>query len=179
MTCFIGKNLNHIYRRICNLGNVQCDISCLCLKAPREFLRVKPRQWAEKTTKWRRFCTFWAVKNWKKFQNGVRHKCGSYSSVKLRSWQNALHEAEILHLVVQNAENPSVREGKMRLNWDVYAPKKHLYGCDRSSWVYVWLHREGIYRDCGNFHIAVSGLGDDNIICDFTPVLEITRQMWK
>ena len=28
----------------------------------------------------------------------------------------ALYEAEILHLVVQNAENPSVREGKMRLN---------------------------------------------------------------
>ena len=30
---------------------------------------------------------------------------------------------------------------------------------------------------CGDFHIAFSGLGDDNIICDFIPVLEITRQM--
>ena len=28
----------------------------------------------------------------------------------------ALYEAEILHLVVQNAENLSVREGKMRSN---------------------------------------------------------------
>ena len=34
-----------------------------------------------------------------------------------------------------------------------------------------------MYRDCGDFHIAVSGLGDDNIICDFIPVLEITRRM--
>ena len=34
-----------------------------------------------------------------------------------------------------------------------------------------------MYRDCGDFHIAVSGLRDDNIICDFIPVLEITRQM--
>ena len=28
----------------------------------------------------------------------------------------ALYEAEILHLVVQNAENPSVREGKMSVS---------------------------------------------------------------
>jgi len=28
----------------------------------------------------------------------------------------ALYEAEILHLVVQNAENPSVREGKASVN---------------------------------------------------------------
>ena len=28
----------------------------------------------------------------------------------------ALYEAEILHLVVQNAGNPGVKEGKMRLN---------------------------------------------------------------
>ena len=28
----------------------------------------------------------------------------------------ALYEAEILHLVVQNAENPSVREGKTSVN---------------------------------------------------------------
>ena len=52
-------------------------------------------------------------------------------------------------------------------------PQKHFYGCDGSSWVYV----EGMYRDCGNFHIAVSGLDDDNIICDFIPVLEITSRM--
>ena len=34
------------------------------------------------------------------------------------SWKagDALHEAEIRLLTVQNAENPSVREGKMRLN---------------------------------------------------------------
>lgn len=30
--------------------------------------------------------------------------------------QIALYEAEILHLVVQNAENPSVREGKTSVN---------------------------------------------------------------
>ena len=34
-----------------------------------------------------------------------------------------------------------------------------------------------VYRDYGDFHIAVSGLRDDNIICNFIPVLEITRQM--
>ena len=28
----------------------------------------------------------------------------------------ALYEAEILHLVVQNAENPSVREGKISVS---------------------------------------------------------------
>lgn len=32
------------------------------------------------------------------------------------SGQITLHEAEILHLVVQNAWNPDVKEGKMRLN---------------------------------------------------------------
>lgn len=31
--------------------------------------------------------------------------------------------------------------------------------------------------NCGDFHIAFSGLADDNIICDFIPVLEITRRM--
>jgi hypothetical protein len=39
------------------------------------------------------------------------------------------------------------------------------------------LHREGLYRDYGDFHIAVSGLSDDNIIYDFIPVLEITRRI--
>ena len=66
----------------------------------------------EKTTKYRRFCIFWTAKNWKKFQSGVRHKCTSYSSVKLESRQVTLYEAEILHLVVQNAESAGVREGK-------------------------------------------------------------------
>ena len=51
-----------------------------------------------------------------KFQSGIGYKCGSYSSVKSRSRQIALYEAEILHLVVQNAENPSVREGKTSVN---------------------------------------------------------------
>ena len=32
-------------------------------------------------------------------------------------------------------------------------------------------------RNCADIHIAISGLSDDNIICDFIPVLEITRQM--
>ena len=44
------------------------------------------------------------------------NKYSSYSSVKLESGRIALHEAEILHLVVQNAGNPGVKEGKMRLN---------------------------------------------------------------
>jgi hypothetical protein len=70
----------------------------------------------EKTTKYRRVCTFLAAENWKKFQSGVRHKCGSYSSVKLESGGIALHEAEILHLVVQNAETMGVREGKTSVN---------------------------------------------------------------
>ena len=32
-------------------------------------------------------------------------------------------------------------------------------------------------RECADIYTAVSGHGDDNIICDFIPVLEITRQM--
>ena len=135
-----SKVLNHTYRRICNLGNVQCDISCLCLKAPREFLRVKPLQWVEKIAKNRWFRTFWVAKNWKKFQSGIGYKCGSYSSVKPRSRQIALYEAEILHLVVQNAENPSVREGKTSVNWGFHALEKHFYVCDGSSWVYARWH---------------------------------------
>lgn len=119
-------------------------VVCLCLKAPREFPRAKPPQWVVKTTEYRRFCTFSTAKNWKKIQSGVRHKYTSYSSVKPESWQIALYEAEILHLVVQNAETMGVREGKTRTNWSFYAPKKHFYGCDGSSWVYVWLHRDGI-----------------------------------
>lgn len=80
-------------------------------------------------------------------------------------------------LTVQNTESVGVREGKTSVNWGVYALKKHFYGCDRSSWVYAGWHCEGIYRDCGDFHIAFSGFGDDNIIYDFIPVLEITSRM--
>lgn len=59
---------------------------------------------------------FRVAKNWKKFQSGIGYKCGSYSSVKLESGGIALHEAEILHLVVQNAETMGVREGKTSVN---------------------------------------------------------------
>ena len=58
---------------------------------------------------------FRVAKNWKKFQSGVRHKCGSYSSVKLENWQIARYEAEILLLVVQKAENLGMRKAEMRL----------------------------------------------------------------
>ena len=97
--------------------------SCLCLKAPRESPRVKPLQWVEKITKYRHFCTFWAAKNWKKFQSGVRHKCSSYSSVKQESWQNAGYDGKIAFLKVQNAESVGVREGKTRPFRGFYAPK--------------------------------------------------------
>lgn len=89
-------------------------------------------------------CTLWAAKNWNKFQSGIGHKCGSYSSVKLKSWQIAEYKGNMEHLIVQNAGNPGVKEGKMRLNWGVYAPKKHFYGCDGSSWVYARWHCDGI-----------------------------------
>ena len=56
------------------------------------------------------------AKNWKKFQSGVRHKCGSYGSVKLESWQNALHRGDIALLIVQNAESVGVREGETSVN---------------------------------------------------------------
>ena len=128
----------------------------------------------EKITKYRRFYTFLTVKSWKKIQSRVRHKCGSYSSVKLKIRQNALHKGDVAHPIVQNAENPGVREDKTRSFRGFYAPQKHFYGCDGSSWVYTRLHREGMYRDYGDFHITVSELSDDNIICDFIPVLEIT-----
>ena len=81
-------------------------------------------------------------------------------------------------MIAQNAETMGVRESKTRSIRGFYAPKKHFYGCDCSSWVYAGWHCDGMYRDYGNFHIAVSGLDDDNnIICDFIPVLEITRRM--
>ena len=51
----------------------------------------------------------------------------------------------MLQLVVQNAESMGVREGKMRLNGDIYAPKKPFCGCDRSSWVYARWHCKRIY----------------------------------
>lgn len=49
----------------------------------------------------------------------------------------ALYEAEILHLVVQNAESMGASEGKTRSIRGSYAPKETFCGCDRSSWVYV------------------------------------------
>ena len=56
----------------------------------------------------------------------------------------ALYEAEILHLVVQNAKNSSVSEGKTRSIRGFYSPKKHFYGCDGSSWVYARGHCDDI-----------------------------------
>lgn len=41
----------------------------------------------EKTTKYRHSCTFRTAKSWKKIRSGVRHKRGSYSSVKQKSRQ--------------------------------------------------------------------------------------------
>ncbi len=88
---------------------------------------------------------FRVAKNWKKFQSGIGYKCSSFSSVKPESRQIALYEAEILHLVVQNAETMGVREGKTRSIRGFYAPKKHFYGCDGSSWVYARWHCERTY----------------------------------
>lgn len=105
-------------------------VACLCLKAPREFPRAKPLQWVVKTTEYRRFCTFWAAKNWKKFRSGIGYKYTSYSSVKL-------YWGDIAHLTVQNAESLGVSKGKTSVKWGFYAPKKHFYGCDGSSWVYA------------------------------------------
>lgn len=35
----------------------------------------------------------------------------------------------------------------------------------------------GYYRHSGDYHIALSRLGDDNIICGFISVLEITVRL--
>lgn len=59
---------------------------------------------------------FRVAKNWKKFLSGIGYKCSSFSSVKQENRQIALYEAEILHLVVQNAENVGVREDKTSVN---------------------------------------------------------------
>ena len=61
-------------------------------------------------------------------------------------------------MIVQNAENPSVREGKMRLNAGFYAPKKHFYGCDRSSWVYARWHCDDITDTVVTFTQRFRGL---------------------
>ena len=57
-----------------------------------------------------------AVKSWKKFQSGIGHKCGSYSSVKLGDRQNALHGGNIVLSIVQNAGSVGVRDGKNKTN---------------------------------------------------------------
>ena len=80
-------------------------------------------------------------------------------------------------MIVQNAETMDVRESKTRSIRGFYAPKKHFYGCDCSTWVYARWHCDEMYRDCGDFHIAVSGRSNDNIICDFIPVLKITSRV--
>lgn len=62
----------------------------------------------------------------------------------LESRQNDLYKIKILLLVVQNAENLSVRAGETSVNRDVYAPQKHFCGCDGSSWVYARWHCDDI-----------------------------------
>ena len=99
-------------------------VVCLCLKAPREFPRVKPLLWVEKTTKYRWIYTLSAAKNWKKFQSGVGHKCSSYCSVVVRNRQNALYKGNIALPTVQNARSMGAREGKTRSFRGFYLPKK-------------------------------------------------------
>ena len=70
----------------------------------------------EKTTKYRPFCTFPTVKSWKKFQSGIGYKCGSYSSVKLKSRQIAEYKDDIALVIVQNAESMGASEGKTSVN---------------------------------------------------------------
>lgn len=36
---------------------------------------------------------------------------------------------------------------------------------------------DGTARNCADIHIVFSDLADDNIICDFIPVLEITVRL--
>ncbi len=47
-------------------------------------------------------------------------------------------------MIAQNAETMGVRESKTRSIRGFYAPKKHFYGCDRSSWVYAGWHCDDI-----------------------------------
>ena len=66
-----------------------------------------------------------------------------------------------------------VREGKTRPFRGFYAPK--------CTFMDATVAREfmtdcTVVR-CDDIYTVVSGLSDDNIICDFIPVLEITRQM--
>lgn len=76
-------------------------------------------------------------------------------------------------MIVQNTENMGVREGRTSVNWGFYDPKKHLYGCDRSSWVYARWHCDDITDTVVTFTQRFRGLVMNNIICDFIPVLEI------
>ena len=84
----------------------------------------------------------------------------------LESRQIALYEAEMLHLVVQNAETMGVREGKtrsIRSFMDATVARELMPDCT--------------VRNCADIHIAFSGLADDSLICDFIPVLEITSRL--
>ena len=51
---------------------------------------------------------------------------------------------DIALVIVQNAESLGVSEGKTRSIRGSYAPKKHFYGCDCSSWVYAGWHCDDI-----------------------------------
>ena len=55
-----------------------------------------------------------------------------------------MYRGNVALLIVQNAENPSVSKGKTRSIRGFYAPKKHFYGCDRSSRVYARWHFDDI-----------------------------------
>ena len=52
-------------------------------------------------------------------------------------WQIAECKGDIALMIVQNAETMGVRESKTRSIRGFYAPKKHFYGCDGSSWIYA------------------------------------------
>ena len=62
-----------------------------------------------------------------------------------------MYRGNIALLIVQNAKNPSVSKGKMRLHGGVYALKKHFYGYDGSSWVYAGWHCDDITDTAENF----------------------------
>lgn len=76
--------------------------------------------------------------------------------------------------IVQNAEGLSVRAGKMGGQVKAFMPSKSTFV---DATVARGFMSDGTVRGCTDIYMAVSGLVDDNIIRNFIPVLEITRQM--
>ena len=82
-------------------------------------------------------------------------------------------------MIVQNAESVGVSRGQNECEFEAFMPRKSTF---MDATVARGFMPDGTVRGYTDtavtYHIAVfRSLSDDNIICDFIPVLEITRRL--